>query len=88
MSALHEWKGTQDPPPLVWRTVRDWVGRLGTTPWQAPSVPFPALSEPRLFEVRIAVLFPPTESGFSETRVLYKREFDGEFIDLLWVRSV
>lgn len=40
----------------MWSAVRWWIADLALTPWQAPSVPFPELSNQPEYEVRSAVV--------------------------------
>ena len=78
--ALEEWAQRENPPYMTWRIVSAWVSSLESTPWQAPSVPFPELSDLPNFEVRIAQI-----PGTDGIEVFYRRTFSGEVIDLIWV---
>lgn len=78
--ALEDWARREDPPHSVWQTVRRWVEGLAVAPWRAPSTPFPELSDPPRYEFRTAQL---DEAGGVE--VVYKRYYDGEIVDLIWV---
>jgi hypothetical protein len=60
--------------------VSAWIRALDSAPWQAPSVPFPELSDPPRYEVRTAEI--PDSGG---VEVFYRREFAGEAIDLIWI---
>lgn len=79
-SALEEWARRDDPAYSVWRTVSEWVEGLSVAPWQAPSAPFPELSDLPHYEIRTAEL-----AGVGGVEVFYRREYDGELIDLIWV---
>lgn len=80
VAALEEWAERADPPISVWRIVNDWVDGLGSSPWQAPSVPFPELSDQPRYELRTAEIL-----GTDGVEVVYRREYDGEMVDLVWV---
>jgi hypothetical protein len=78
--ALEGWGRREDPPYSTWQVVVSWVQALGTAPWQAPSVPMPEFSDPPYYELRSADV-----PGTNGVQVLYRREFDGEVVDLVWV---
>jgi hypothetical protein len=80
MSALYEWGRRENPPYLAWEIVKSWIEELDVSPWQAPSTPFPELSDPPIYECRTAVI-----ADTDGVDVFYRRQFDGEFIDLIWV---
>lgn len=80
IAALDEWAERENPRYLTWRAVRGWIAGLADAPWQAPSVPFPELSDPPSFEIRIAEV-PGTEG----VEVFYKHRFDDGLVDLVWV---
>jgi hypothetical protein len=80
VSALDEWGHREDPPYSMWRIVTLWIEGLGSAPWQAPSVPFPELSAPPVYEVRLAEV-----PGSGGVEVFYRREFASEVVDLIWV---
>ncbi len=67
----------------MWRLVNRWVAELDQAPWRAPSTPFPELSQPPHFEYRTAEI-----TGSDGIEVFYRREFDGEVVDLVWVGRV
>src|SRR5579863_9752050 len=79
-SALHEWGSRENPPYSTWQIVELWVNGLNTTPWQAPSIPYAEISDLPKYEIRTAEV-PDTDG----VEIFYRREFDGEFIDLIWV---
>ena len=79
-AALHEWGRREDPAYSTWQVVNLWVERLASSPWQAPSVPFPELCDPPNYEVRVAEV--PDSGGVD---VFYRREFADETVDLIWV---
>jgi hypothetical protein len=79
-SALHEWGNRENPPYLTWQIVDLWNHELDSTPWQAPSIPFPEMSDLPNYEIRTAEV-PGTEG----VEVIYRQEYAGEFIDLIWV---
>jgi len=79
-SALYEWGRRENPPYLTWQIVNLWIERLELSPWQAPSTPFPELSNLPQYEVRVAEV--PNSDG---VEVFYRREFIGEIVDLIWV---
>jgi hypothetical protein len=79
-AALEEWGERENPPYLTWRIVSEWITGLAAAPWQAPSVPFPELSDPPRYEVRTAEV-PDTDG----VEVFYRRTFTGEVIDLVWI---
>jgi hypothetical protein len=78
--ALEKWGLRENPPYSTWQLVSRWTEGLAIAPWQAPSVPFEELSDRPNYEVRIAEI--PDSGGIE---VFYRREFDGEIIDLIWV---
>lgn len=82
LAAGEEWVQREDPRVSVWRAVRDWIAALGTTPWQAPSAPFPELSDLPPYQLRTA------EVPGTGIEVFYRREFDGEFVDVVWVKQL
>jgi hypothetical protein len=63
----------EDPSYSTWQVVNLWVEDLASAPWQAPSTPFPELSDLPNYEVRIAEV--PNSDG---VEVFYRREFTGE----------
>jgi len=63
------------------RRVRAWIDGLGETPWQAPSIPFPELSDQPHYEVRTAVV--PGSGGIE---VFYRHDYLRDLVDLIWVR--
>ena len=79
-SALEAWARREDPPYSTWRLVSEWIAALDSAPWQAPSVPFPELSDPPDYEVRTAEI--PDSGG---VEVFYRREFERDTVDLIWV---
>ena len=79
-SALFKWGRRDNPPYLTWELVSKWIEGLEESPWQAPSTPFPELSDPPTYEYRTAEI---ADTGGVE--VFYRREFAGEIIDLVWV---
>jgi hypothetical protein len=80
VTALGEWGRRENPPYSTWHLVTLWVDGLGTAPWQAPSTPFPELSDLPDYEYRTAEV-PDTEG----VEIFYRREFAGEVVDLIWV---
>ncbi len=82
ITALEAWARLDDPGYSIWRTVSEWVGGLAVAPWQAPSIPFPELSDLPRYEIRSAEV---PESGGVE--VFCRHEYDGEAVDLIWVGS-
>ena len=78
-SAFYEWGGRENPKYLTWQIVNLWIERLELSPWQAPSTPFPELSDLPQYEVRVAEV--PNSDG---VEVFYRREFIGEIVDLIW----
>ena len=80
VAALDEWGRRENPPYSTWRIVNLWVDDLDSAPWQAPSTPFPELSDLPNYEIRIAEV--PDSNG---VEVFYRREFAGEIVDLIWV---
>jgi hypothetical protein len=78
--ALDEWGRREDPPYSTWHLVNSWIEGLDSAPWQAPSTPFPELSDLPDYEVRVAEV--PDSGG---VEVFYRREFAGEIIDLIWI---
>ncbi|MDZ4825526.1 MAG: hypothetical protein SGJ13_03570 [Actinomycetota bacterium] len=78
--ALDEWARRENPPYTTWRIVSEWIQSLDATPRQAPSVPFPELSDLPHFEVRYA-----EPHGTDGVAAFYRREFLGEVVDLIWV---
>ncbi|MHB8290083.1 MAG: hypothetical protein ACYDEY_12765 [Acidimicrobiales bacterium] len=57
-----------------------WIEGLAWAPWQAPSTPFPELSDLPNYEVRIAEV--PNSDG---VEIFRRREFTEEIVDLIWV---
>jgi hypothetical protein len=80
VSALDEWGRREDPPYSTWQLVSLWIAGLATAPWQAPSTPFPELSELPEYEVRVAEV-----PGSGGVEVFYRREFADEAVDVIWV---
>ena len=70
------YRWAQTAAPHVRSIVRTWIAELGDQPWQFPSVPIPELSNPPAYEIRTAIV-PDTT-----VLVVYRREFQGEIIDL------
>jgi len=54
IAALEEWGRRDNPPYSTWQLVSLWVDGLSSAPWQAPSMPFPELSNLPDYEVRIS----------------------------------
>lgn len=71
----------------MWRPVRDWVGRLGDAPWQAPSVPFPEVSDQPNYEIRMALLSDLDGVEGQWVEVFYKQIYEGQIVDLIFVRT-
>lgn len=63
----------------MWSAVRWWIADLALTPWQAPSVPFPELSNQPEYEVRRAVV---PQTGIE---VINRHYYATDLIDLIWV---
>jgi hypothetical protein len=82
-AALDEWAERENPSYSTWKSVGQWVQSLIATPWQAPSVPFPELSDPPNFEVRDAELHSD-----DQVAVFYRRQFKDEIVDLIWVGRI
>lgn len=80
IDALDEWARRENPPYATWRNVNEWVQSLADAPWRAPSVPFPELSDPPIYEYRTAVV-----PGTDGVEIIFQRYFDGEIVDLIWV---
>jgi hypothetical protein len=57
-----------------------WVEGLAATPWQAPSAPFPEISDPPNFEYRTAEV-----PGTDAVEVFYRHHFADGLVDLVWV---
>ena len=83
VSPLAEWARREDPRYSVWRTVAGWVALLDTDPWRSPSRPLPEMSDLPHYEIRTAEV-----KGSGGVEVLYRRTFEGEVVDLLWVGAV
>jgi hypothetical protein len=79
-AALHEWRERESPRQQVWDVVNQWVQGLDSASWQAPSTPFPELSEQPFDEVRSAVV-----PGSDEIEVFYRHEYRTGAVDLIWV---
>ena len=82
VDAFHRWVKRATPALPVKRLVRAWIARLSDESWQAPSVPFPELSDQPTYEVRSAVV-PGTDVEVHD-KVRYG-DSDGETVDLIWV---
>lgn len=80
VAALDEWGERDKPPYLTWRAVRDWIAGLADARMAGPSVRFPELSDPPLYEIRIAEV--PDTDGIE---VFYKHQFADGLVDLVWV---
>ncbi len=63
--------------------VRDWISRLATASYQAPSIPVPELSEQPTYDVREAIV--PHSGG---VYVLYRCFYgESDVVDLIAVGS-
>jgi hypothetical protein len=65
----------------VREVVRSWINNLGTAPWQAPSIPFPELSDQPHYEVRSAAV--PDSGGIE---VFYRHDYIRDLVAPIWVR--
>jgi len=82
-SALREWGQRENPPYVTWQIVDLWINKLNSAPWQAPTIPFPEMSDLPHYEIRAAEI-----PGTDGVEIVYRPEFEGELIDLIWVGKI
>ena len=76
-AAFDEWVERANPSKELSEPVWEWIQGLEGTPWQAPSVPFPELSDQPDYEVRSA------EVGGVD--VFYRHEYATGNVDLIGI---
>ena len=76
-AAFDEWVARSHPSLELTDLVRDWVQGLDAAPWQAPSIPFPELSDQPDYEVRSAEV--------AGVDVFYRHEYATGNIDLIGI---
>lgn len=70
----------EDPRVSVLRAVGEWVAGLGGRPWQAPSVPWPEMSDQPHSDIRTAEI-----PGTDGVEIFYRHDFGTDIVDVIWV---
>jgi hypothetical protein len=76
-AAFDEWVERVRPSAELTDRVWEWIRGLDATPWQAPSIPFPELSDQPEYEVRSAEV--------AGVDVFYRHEYATGNVDLIGI---